>query len=37
VANIGKGKNNAATNLVKQTLKAPTAPTIVDSWAAVSE
>jgi len=37
MANIGKGKKSTAQNLVTQKLAAPTAPTIVDSWAAVSE
>jgi type IV pilus assembly protein PilY1 len=37
VANIGKGKNTASQNLVTQKLKTPTAPTVVDSWAAIAE
>jgi len=40
VANIGKGTALGATgntNLVTQKVKAPTAPTIVDSWAGIAE
>jgi type IV pilus assembly protein PilY1 len=35
-ANIGK-KGTAASNVVTQKLQAPTAPTIVDSWATIAE
>jgi hypothetical protein len=38
MANIGKGrKPSAAQNLISKPIQAPSAPTIVDSWAAVAE
>jgi type IV pilus assembly protein PilY1 len=37
VANIGKGKNSTAQNLITQKLATPASPTVVDSWAMVSE
>jgi hypothetical protein len=37
VANLGRGKRTANKNVVTQALQAPSAPTLVDSWASFAE